>query len=175
LIASLRDTSGIDALPLLGNVVEVRLHWDRGAAIDLAIWVCNDAIVVSFLDPFVDDASRPSINHVGTKYGGLIIESSFTTDVTTSLREKYWKAIAFSHCLKTGVSRILISCHATPFVRIKTEEIDRFVGVTTSKVILQHGAKLSNISGGISNWDLAVCLDRHVRLHVCNSRFDIWR
>lgn len=121
------------------------MDWDWSSTVDLAIGVVDNTVVVAFLNPFVNDASRPGIDHLGAKNSLLVVESAFTTDVTPSLGEEDWKVVSNSHGLKASISGILVCSGTAPLVGVETVEIDSLVWFTTGKVILEHRAKFGDL------------------------------
>lgn len=130
--------------------------------------------MVSLLDPFIDDASRPGINHLRTEDRLLIIECTLATNVAASLREKDGEAVSMSHSLKPTVSGSLICSRTAPFVGVETVEINRLIRLTTCKVVLKHRTKLGNISSGVSDRNWSISLSRQVGLHISNRGLDVW-
>lgn len=62
----------------------------------------------------------------------------------------------------------------TPFIGIEAKKVDALRGVATAgKIVLELGAKLCNVGGGISNGELTVALRFAISLHVPGRGLDV--
>ena len=159
---------------MTGQIVVVGLDWGWRTVVDPAVGVADESVVVGLLNPFVNNASRPGANHIWAENSSLIIECSLPTHVAASLRKEDGNVVAFGHGLEVAVSGRIVCRSTAPFIRVEAEEVDNLVGFgTASEVILQHRSQFGDISCRVPDWDLAVLLLGHVRLHVCRSSLDV--
>lgn len=174
--------------PLRLEVVEIRRHGRRCALAGVAVLnaargrsrrvdrrsVANQTIVVGLLNPLVDDGSRPSIRHVITKDGSLVLKGTGRGGVAASLGEEDRDGVVSRVLLQTTVSRLLIAGRTTPLVGVQRVKVQAFGCILgTGHVILQHRSQIGDIGCRVTNGNLAIALLITVGLDVASSCQDI--
>jgi len=127
LVVICADASRSERSPVLAQVLKV---WALGlrravsakgciGTIDgswggLAQAVFDETVVVSFLDPFVDDGTGPGVDHLVAKDGGLIVKCASGTDIATSLGEEDRDVVLGGVLLQEDVAGGLVSGVSAP-------------------------------------------------------------
>ena len=76
------------------DVVKIRLDGDWCATVDLTVGIRDEAVVVGFLNPFVDDGAGPGACHIGTEDGHLISEGALASTVAPCFGEEDGNRVA---------------------------------------------------------------------------------
>jgi hypothetical protein len=76
--------------------------------------IINKAVVVGFLDPFVDDGARPGVDHLVAEDGCLIGECAGTAYVAPGLGEEDWDIVFGGIFLQEDIAGGLVSSISTP-------------------------------------------------------------
>jgi hypothetical protein len=170
------------------EVVEIRQHGRRGALAGEAVLdatrgrsrsihrrpIANQPIVIGLFNPLVDHGSRPSVGHVVTKDGSLVLKSARRRGVAASLGEEDRDRVISCVLLQNIVSRLCIAGRTAPFVgiqRVKVQALGCILG--TGHIVLQHRSQIGNIGCGVTHGDLAITLLITVGLDVAGSRQDV--
>ena len=103
-VRRLLHTRRIEARPLILEILKVRHYRRRRAAADVAASVIygvdvagainDEAVLVGFLEPFVDDGAGPDVGH-GAEDGGLVGEEAGFGLVAASLGEWLGQEMVF--------------------------------------------------------------------------------
>lgn len=103
--------------------------------------------MVVFLNPLVDDRTRPIRGHLRTKDGNLILESSWVRSVATGLGKEDRDRIGGDLGIENAVTGSLVVGISTPLVSIEAEEIYHLARVCAAgKIVLQVRTEGRNIS-----------------------------
>ena len=73
----------------------------RSAAFEV---VSDETVHVGFLDPFVDDGTRPGVDHLVAEDGCLVVECASSADVATGFGEEDWDVILRGVLLQEDVA-----------------------------------------------------------------------
>lgn len=137
--------------------------------------VVDQAVLVCFLDPFVDDGAGPGGGHVGAEDGGLVVEGARRCGVAARLGEEDGDGVVGGLVLEGAVAGGFVGGSTAPLIGVQAEEVEALGGVgATGEVVLQHGPQFCNIGGGVADGDLAVALLVAVGFHVARGGEDVW-
>ena len=120
--------------------------------------MCDEAVIVCFLEIFIDDTAGPNACHFRAVDGLNFAEDTGFWYDTSIFREEYWDWIIFEFCCSICVSACLKSRISTPFVDVNTVEVNTGSGRCTSKVICNGRTDISVVVGSISHRYLSVTL-----------------
>jgi len=93
--------------------------------------------MIIFLNPLIDDCSRPRAAHIGAKDCTLVLEQPWFRHYAARFREEYRDREILHLRIQCRIARSIITIVSTPFVRVKAEEFNVVSCVSASQIVLK--------------------------------------
>ena len=132
------DTGGRESFPLVPEVGVVRRDGSRGARPRIPRQsvrgccsgfgpVADEAVVVGFFQPLVDDGARPGVCHFGAEDGGLVVEEAWWGGVAAGFGEEDGDVVVAGVSLQVDIAGDGVGGDGTaPLVGVQGEEVEVF-------------------------------------------------